>query len=203
MSGCGSEVVSTQRQPAASPPVDYSGLMVHSLTQAGFSIGVPAGWTAMTGEDADRVKLDAVVADDPALDAQRALLTMPDSPMKLIGLGDDTEACTCSTISVMTFPLNDKWNENLADTEGFLEGVKELAVPGTTPTAQRVTTPIAEGLRITMRTTLPGSEIEVIMTQYYLGTDTSIFLVSYTSSPDSMKTQSRLFERSVQSLRLV
>jgi hypothetical protein len=204
VSGCGSEAASTQ-EPAASPPVkpNYSGLTVHSLKQAGFSIGVPSGWTAMTGEDADRAKLDAIVADDPALGPQRDVLTTRDSPMKLIGRGYDAEACTCSTISVMTFPLNDKWNENFADVPGFLDGVQKLALPGTTPTSQRVTTPIAEGVRITVRTTVPNSEIEVIMTQYYLRTSTSVFLVSYTTSLDSPKTYARLFDRSVQSLRLV
>ena len=204
VSGCGSEVATTQEQPAARPLAkpNYSGLTVHSLAQAGFSIGVPSGWTALTGEDADKAKLDAIVADDPALAAQGAVLAMPDSPMKLIGFGYDAEACTCSTISVMTFPLNDKWKENFVDDE-FLDGVQELALPGTTPTSQRVTTPIAEGIRITMRTTVPGSEIEVIMTQYYLRTGTSVFLVSYTTSPDSTTTHARLFERSVQSLRLV
>jgi hypothetical protein len=206
VSGCGSEVASTPQQPGASPPVqpNYSGLTVHSLEQAGFSIGVPTGWTTMTGEDADRASLDAIVTSDPTLGPQRNLLTMPDSPIKFIALKYDLRACSCSTISIMTFPLNDNWKDNFAaEDSGFLDGVQKLALPGTTPTSQPMKTPIASGVRITMRTTAPGTEIEVIMTQYYLRTGTAVFILSYTASPDASKTYARLFDRSVQSLREV
>jgi hypothetical protein len=204
-SGCGSEVASTQEQSAASPPEppNYSGLEVHSLAQAGFSIGVPKGWTTMTGEDTDRARIDAMVEDDPTLAVQRDVLTQDGAPLELIAVHHDAETCTCSTVSVMAFPLNDAWKENFADEAGFLDGVGELALPGTKPTSKRVTTPVASGVRITMRTTLPGSDAEVIMIQNYLHTSTSVYIVSYTTSPDMAKTYSRLFDRSAHSLREV
>lgn len=181
-SGCGSEVASAPEQPVVSPPEqpvasppdppNYSGLEVHSLAQDGFSMGVPKGWTTTTIE-----------------------------PFKLMAANHDAETCACSTLSVMAFPLNDAWRENFADAGGFAEGAAELAVPGTTPTSKRVKTPVAEGVRVTLRTTLPGSEAEVIMTQNYIHTSTSVYIVSYTTSPEMAKSHSRLFNRSVQSLR--
>jgi hypothetical protein len=204
-SACGSGVASAPERSVASPPEppNYSGLEVHSLAQAGFNIGVPQGWTTMTGEDSDRARLDAIVAEEPTLAAQRDVLTQDDAPLKLIAVHYDPEDCSCSTVSVMAFPLNDAWKEDFADEEGFADGAAELALPGTKPTWKRVKTPVAEGVRITLRTTLPGSDAEVIMTQNYLHTSTSVYIVSYTTSPEMVKTYSKLFNRSAQSLREV
>lgn len=205
-SGCGSTVATTQEQSVATPPepANYAGLAVTSLAQAGFSIGVPTGWTTMTGEDADRATLDAAVEGDPTLRAQRDLLTQDDTPLKLIAHHYDVETCTCSTISVMAFPRGDNWDdETFADEGGFRDGARKLAVPGTTPTSQRVKTPVASGVRVRVRTTLPGSSVQVIMTQYYLHTRKSVYIVTYTASPKMTATYDRLFVRSVRSLREV
>ena len=181
-SGCGSEVASAPEQPSASPreqlvasppePPNYSGLEVHSLAQDGFSIGVPKGWTTTTA-----------------------------APFKLMAADRDAETCACSTVSVMAFPLNDAWKENFADAGGFAEGAAAQALPGTTPTSTPVKTPVAEGVRVTLRTMLPGSDAEVVMTQNYIHTAETVYVVSYTTSPEMVKNHSGLFNRSVQSLR--
>ena len=204
-SGCGSEVASIPEQSAVHPaePPNYSGLDVQSLAQAGFSIGVPEGWTTMTGEDSDRARLDAIVAEEPTLAAQRDVLTQDDAPLKLMAVHYDPEDCTCSTVSVMAFPLNDAWKENFADEGGFAAGASELALPGTKPTSEPVKTPVAEGVRVTLRTRLPGYDAPVIMTQNYLHTSKNVYIVSYTTSPEMVKTYSKLFNRVAQSLREV
>jgi hypothetical protein len=202
VSGCGSEVASKSQQPEASPPAqpNYSGLTLHSLLQAGFSIGVPSGWTTLTGEDADRASVDAIVEDEPTLGRHRDLLTMPDTPFKLIALQYDADTCTCSTFSVIAFPLDDSWAA--ADFEaGGLDGARNLALPGTRPTSQRVKTPVASGVRITTLTTLPGSNMHVVMTQYFIHTRTSSYILSFTASQAAMSTYDRLFVRSARSLR--
>jgi hypothetical protein len=103
----------------------------------------------------------------------------------------------------MAFPLTSAWKKNFADEGGFAAGATELALPGTRPTWKRVRTPVAEGVRITMRTTLPGSDAEVIMSQTYLHTEGSVYIVAYTTSPVMTKTYNRVFNRSVRSLREV
>jgi len=205
-SGCGSEVASAPEQPVASPPPappNYSGLEVQSLAQAGFSIGVPEGWTTMTGEDSDRARLDAIVAEDPTLAAQRAALTQDDAPLKLLAVHYDPEDSTCSTVSVMAFPLNDAWKDNFADEGGFAAGAAELAVPGTTPKSMPIKTAVAEGVRVALRTTLPGSDAVVLMTQNYLRTSDTVYIISYTSSLEMVNTYHQLFNRVAQSLREV
>lgn len=205
-SGCGSEVASAPEEPVASPPPappNYSGLEVHSLAQAGFSIGVPEGWTTMTGEDTDRARLDAIVAEEPTLAAQRDVLTQDDAPLKLLAVHYDPEDCTCSTVSVMAFPLTDAWKDNFADEGGFAAGAAELALPGTTPKSAPIKTPVADGVRVVLRTTLPGTDARVLMTQNYLHTSDTVYIISYTSSLEMANTHHKIFDRVAQSLREV
>ena len=204
LTGCGSEVVAAPEQPVATPPEqqNYSGLTVYSLADAGFSIGVPTGWTAMTAADAYGASVDAIVADDPRLGAFRDLFSSPDSPFKLVALEYDPEACICSRINVLAFSRNDAWDPQEFEA-GALEGTRKLALSGTKPRVKRVTTPAGAGIRITTRTKLPGTGTRVIATQYYIQTRSSAYILSYTATPDVTKSYGRLFERSARSLREV
>jgi hypothetical protein len=202
LAGCGGEVASQQEQPVASPPEqqNYSGLTVYSLVEAGFSIGVPSGWTAMTAEDA--YGADAIVEANPKLAEFRDLLLGADSPFKLVALEYDPEACICSTINILAFPFQNARQAREFEAGG-LAGAREFALPGTKPKVTRVKLPAGAGVRISTRTTLHGTDIRVITTQYFIHTPTSAYILGYTASPDVTKTYGRLFDRSAQSLREV
>lgn len=203
LAGCGSEAVS-QKTALASPPVqpNYSGLKVYSLVKAGFSIGVPSGWTAMTSEDAYSDSVNAIVKDAPKLDKFRSVFSKPDSNFKLVALEYDPEACICSTIYVYVMPLDETWRAR--DFEGGgLSAARGFALPGTKPKVTKARTPAGSGIRITTRTKLRGTDIKVISTQYFLHTSKAAYVLTYTASPDVTSTYGRLFTRSARSLREV
>ncbi len=200
LAGCGSAVVS-QQAPVASPDQpNYAGLSVYSLYDSGVSIGVPSGWIAMSAEAAGSESVDAIVKDDPQLAPYRDSLTAPDSPFKLYAVEYDLQACICSTIAVAVFPLDDTFRARDFEAGG-LSGARKDALPGTKPKVTRAKTPAGSGTRVTVRTTVPGTDIQVISTRYFLHTRKSAYVLSYTASPDVTKTYDRLFVRSARSLR--
>ena len=201
LAGCGSEAVADQ---GASPPEqpNYAGLSVYSLYEAGFTIGVPSGWTAMSAEDAHSASVDAIVKSDPKLGPYRDRLTAPDSPFQLVALEYDPEACICSTINVLVFPLDDTWRTRDFEA-GALSGARKIALAGTKPKVERVKTPAGSGIRITTRTLLPGTDIKLISMQYFLHTARAAYILSYTASPEVTKTYAPMFERSARSLQEV
>ena len=203
LGGCGSEVAST-KQLATSLPAqpNYSGLSVYTLVEDGFSIGVPSGWTAITADDAHSESVDAIVADSPKLGEYRNMLLKRNSLYKLVALEYDPEACICSTISVISIPLDETWRARDFEAGG-LSGARKIALPGTKPKVTRAKTPAGSGIRITTRTMLAGTDIEVITTKYFLHTAKAAYVLSYTASPDVTKTYALLFVRSARSLREV
>ena len=64
-------------------------------------------------------------------------------------------------------------------------------------------TPAGSGIRVTTRTKLTGTDIQVVSTQYFLHTKKAAYVLTYTASPDVTKTYDRLFVRSARSLREV
>jgi hypothetical protein len=204
LAGCGSEI-SPQKQSAAvalTQP-NYAGLSVYTLVDDGFSIGVPSGWTAITVEDAKSESIDAIVETSPKLSKFRALFpSKGSSPFKLFASQYDPDACICSTISVIAIPLDKTWRSRDFEA-GARSGAAKKALPGTKPKVTRAKTPAGSGIRITTRTKLEGTDIEVISTQYFLHTAKSAYVLSYTASPDVTKTYGLLFVRSARSLREV
>lgn len=203
LAGCGSEVA-LEKQSAASALAqpNYAGLSVYTLIDDGFSIGVPSGWTAITAEDAYSESIDAIVESSPRLAKFRDLFAGRDSPFKLFASEYDPDACICSTIMVIAMPLDKTWRARDFEAGG-LSGARKIALPGTKPKVTRAKTPAGSGVRITVRTKVPGTDIEVIKTSYLLHTDKAAYILSYTASPDVTKTYALLFVRSARSLREV
>jgi hypothetical protein len=203
LAGCGSEVASPEEAAAsrATQP-NYAGLSVYTLVDDGFSIGVPSDWTAITAEDAHSESIDAIVDASPKLAKFRDLFAGRDSPFKLFASQYDPDACICSTIMVIALPLDKTWRARDFEAGG-LSGARKIALPGTKPKVTRAKTPAGSGVRITTRTMAPGTDIEVIKTDYLLHTATSAYILSYTASPDVTKTYGLLFVRSARSLREV
>ena len=204
LAGCGSAVVSSDVQPAAIAldQPNYAGLSVYSLSKAGFSIGVPTGWTAMTVEDAYSPSVNAIVKDAPKLGKFRDVFADAKSNFKLVALEYDPEACICSTIYVFSIPLDETFKARDFEAGG-LKAARGFALPGTKPKVTKAKTPAGSGTRITTRTKLTGTDIPVISTQYFLHTRKSAYVLTYTASPDVTKTYARLFVRSARSLREV
>jgi hypothetical protein len=204
LAGCGGAVASQER-PAASPAnqQNYAGLTVYSLAEPGFSIGVPSGWTAMTAEDAYGDSVNAIVEDSPKLAKFRDVFSKADSPFKLVALEYDPDACICSTIYVLALPLGDSWRPRDFEAGG-VRAARKFALPGTKPKVTRAKTPAGSGIRITTRTKLTGTDIDVISTQYFLHTKRSAYVLTYTATPEVVtKTYGLLFVRSARSLREV
>jgi hypothetical protein len=203
LAGCGSDVA-LEKQSAASALAqpNYAGLSVYTLIDDGFSIGVPTGWTAITAEDAYGESVNAILKKSPKLAPYRDAFFKADAPFKLVALEYDPEACICSTISVISMPLDKTWRARDFEAGG-LSGARKIALPGTRPKVTRAKTPAGSGVRITTRTMLAGTDIEVITTKYFLHTAKSAYVLSYTASPDVTKTYGLLFVRSARSLREV
>jgi hypothetical protein len=204
LAGCGGQAASQEKRVASAPnQQNYAGLSVFSLADsaAGFSIGVPSGWTAMTAEDAFSESVDAIVKDRPKLAKFRDVFSKTDSPFKLVALDYDPEECICSTIYVLALPLDDTWRPRDFEAGG-LSAARKFALPGTKPKVTRAKTPAASGIRITTRTKLVGTDIEVISTQFFLHTKRSAYVLTYTATPEVVtKTYGLLFVRSARSLR--
>jgi hypothetical protein len=201
LAGCGSEVASPKQSAASSAAQpNYAGLSVYTLVEDGFSIGVPSGWTAITAEDAYSESINAIVETSPKLAKFRDLFAGHDSPFKLFASEYDPDACICSTISVIALPLDKTWRARDFEAGG-LSGARMIALRGTKPKVMRATTPAGSGVRITTRTKIDGTDIEVISTQYFLHTAKSAYVLSYVASPDVTKTYGLLFVRSARSLR--
>ena len=128
LAGCGSGGVP---KPTAIPldQPNYAGLSVYSLSEAGFSIGVPTGWTAMTVEDAYSESVNAIVKDAPKLGKFRDVFANKKSHFKLVALEYDPEACICSTIYVFSIPLGDAWNARAFEAGG-LKAARGFALEG-------------------------------------------------------------------------
>ena len=181
---------------------NYAGLSVYSLSEAGFSIGVPTGWTAMTVEDAYSESVNAIVKDAPKLGKFRDVFANKKSHFKLVALEYDPEACICSTIYVFSIPLGAAWNARAFEAGG-LKAARGFALEGTKPKVTKAKTPAGSGIRVTTRTKLTGTDIQVVSTQYFLHTKKAAYVLTYTASPDVTKTYDRLFVRSARSLREV
>ncbi len=202
LAGCGSGVVAQQAPVASLDQPNYAGLSVYSLSKAGFSIGVPTGWTAITVEDAYSKSVNAIVEDAPKLGKFRDVFAKGKSNFKLVAAEYDPEACICSTIYVFSVPLGDARNARAFEAGG-LKAARGFALPGTKPKVTKAKTPAGSGVRITTRTKLSGTDIEVISTQYFLHTKKTAYVLTYTATPDVTKTYGRLFVRSARSLREV
>ena len=204
LAGCGSEITPKKQSAAmALTQPNYAGLSVYTLIDDGFSIGVPSGWTAITAEDANSESIDAIVETSPKLAKLRALFPgHGSSPFKLFAVEYDPDSCTCSTISVVAIPLDKTWRSRDFEA-GARSGASKIALRGTKPKVTRAKTPAGSGIRITTRTKLEGTDIEVISTQYFLHTAKTAYVLTYTASPDVTKTYGLLFIRSARSLREV
>jgi hypothetical protein len=200
LAGCGSEVpMEKQSAAAALAQPNYAGLSVYTLVEDGFSIGVPSGWTAITAEDAYSESINAIVEASPKLAQFRDLFGSQDSPIKLFAGEWDPDACICSTISVIKIPLDETFRARDFEAGG-LSGARKIALRGTKPEVSRAKTPAGSGVRITTQTKAPGTQVKVITMKYFLHTATSAYVLSYTASPDVMKTYRLLFVRSARSL---
>jgi hypothetical protein len=202
VSGCGSETTSEPEPPGSPLHAEQTshGLQTYRLAAAGFSIGIPVRWTAMTAEDAYGAAVDQAIDENPQLAQYKDALTAPDSPFKLVAVKPEPNAGINSTINVLSFSLRKGWDADEFE-QGAVRGAREQAAPGTTPTVDQFELPAGRALRIRIRTETPGTAITLISTQYLIQTRKTAYLIGYTTTARLADAYAKLFDRSARSLR--
>jgi hypothetical protein len=200
VAGCGAGTDSRQETPVAAPQAEQSagGLKTYKLAEAGFSIGIPKDWVVMTADEAYGAAVEQAIDENPELAQYREVLTGPDSPFKLVAIGPQLTAEMSSTINVISAPRKEHWDMDEFE-RGSIEGAREQATPGSSPTVERVKLQAGRALRIRFETVAPGTAVAA--TQYFVQTSSSIYILSYNTTPQLADEYANLFDRSARSLR--
>jgi hypothetical protein len=186
---------------AASCGGSARGLKTVSLSKAGFRIGVPQSWQAMSGQSYGRV-LDDAAAKDPTIAAYAAALKDPRSPLKLFARACEPGRAYPSTLSIIALDVKRSQNWSFADFErGTLRALREHAVPGHAPKVETFRVGIGRSVRIRALERPPGAPAPLSMTTYVVQSRRTAYLISYATVPEIARRYVELFDASVRSLR--
>lgn len=177
------------------------GLKTVSLSKAGFRIGVPQSWRAMSGQSYGRV-LDDAAAKDPTIAAYAAALKDPRSPLKLFALACEPGRAYPSTLTVIALDVKRSASWSFTDFErGALRALRKHAVPGHAPKVETFHAGVGRAVRIRALERPPGAPAPLSTTTYVVQSRRTAYLISYATVPEIARRYVELFDASVRSLR--
>jgi hypothetical protein len=191
LAGCGGSgsastsgpVTSTSRAP--SPTLPLAG----SFEDLPFTLELPAGWVFGTRQDVEAALRSLLETDSADADRYQALLDQsPPFSSAFVAYNvasseDFTPAVSCNTVDRGDTPVADALN--LGQTQN-LEGIGQLPGLIGEPTADRMTLPVGETVRIRWRSTGLGADTTSIGYLFVAGP--TVFTCVFTAATDTVDT---------------
>jgi hypothetical protein len=178
-----------------------AGFTTYAVPSAGFSVAVPDCWRVLTAADVfgeDGAAFDELARENPDLNRYRDVLTVPNSPVKLIGLDCDTG--TNVNVIASDVPTDLSFEAFVARSAADIADIEEKAARFT---KEVMTLPAGKALRLSYTGQIGGNTQPKTTLQYGLLANGKAYFLTYTTGAELAADYEQAFEQSARSLRFL
>jgi hypothetical protein len=206
LAGCGKEDETKAKTSIETQSADATvpvGFTVRLVRDQGFSIALPKEWQSIDAHAALNSKqMQKFRQANPAFATELNALAQQNSPIKLLAVGPDPDRGFVSNLNVLVTPIP-------SDLSYARWSSAELGELKKVPTIKRLTQaqvqlPAGRALHVTYRATFNrrGGGFTAFIDQYLVKKGTSLYVLTFTTTPRLRGRFERTFSTSVRTLRL-
>jgi hypothetical protein len=174
-------------------------LAQYEVPSAGFSVGVPPNWEALSADEhPTQEQIEELLGDNPALQPYLEAMAGEDSLIKFMAIDPDAGSDVSTNLNVVVeSPPAGITREQYFDASRAQ--VDQIA-PESEIDAEQVSLPAGEALRVSYEHSQFGSPLGVV--QYVLFEGGKGYTLTFTTLPDELSRRAAAFERSARSFTI-
>lgn len=195
LAGCGGSDSADDPQKVDETP----DLAQYEVPSAGFSVGVPPDWEALSADEhATQEQIEDALGDNPLLRPYLEAMAGEDSLVKFVAIDADAESEVRTSFNVVVeSPPAGVTREQYFDAS---RAVVDQIAPGSEIDAEQISLPAGEALRVSYEHSQLGPPLGVV--QYVLFEGGKGYALTFTTLPDELSRRAAAFERSARSFTI-
>lgn len=195
LAGCGGSDSADDPQKVGETPE----LTQYEVPSAGFSVGVPPSWEALSADEhPTQEEIAELLGDNPALQPYLDAMAGENSLIKFMAVDPDAEADLSTNLNVVVeSPPAGFTREQYFDAS---RAQLDQLAPDSEVGAERVSLPAGDALRVSYEHNQFGSPLAVV--HYVLFEGGQGYTMTFTTLPDELSSRADEFERSARSFTI-
>jgi hypothetical protein len=195
LAGCGGSDSADDPQKVDETP----DLAQYEVPSAGFSVGVPPNWEALSADEhPTQEQIEELLGDNPALQPYLEAMAGEDSLIKFMAIDPDAGSDVSTNLNVVVeSPPAGFTREQYFDAS---RAQIDQIFPESEIDAEQVSLPAGEALRVSYEHSQFGSPLGVV--QYVLFEGGKGYTLTFTTLPDELSRRAAAFERSARSFTI-
>jgi hypothetical protein len=205
--GCGGKEASkpaTDVETQAASPSAPPGFTVRLVRDAGFSIALPKEWQSLDAQDALKsASMQRFLKINPELKPSIQALTQPNSPIKLLAVGPGSDRGFVTNLNVLVSNIPSGISYERWSSAEIAQLKKVRTIKGLTQ--EETALEPGRALHATYRTAInrQGGQLTAHIDQYLVKKGSSLYVVTFTTTPRLLGTLEPTFSKSVRTFRLI
>jgi hypothetical protein len=180
-----------------------AGFTVRLVRDQGFSIALPKDWESIAAHEAlNSEAMQKFRRANPEVNAELQALAQPNSPIKLLAIGPEGEGGFLTNLNVLVTPIPADITYEQWSSSELAQLKKVPTIKGMTQ--EEIALPAGRGLHVSYRATFnrQGGRFTAFIDQYLVKKGSSLYVVTFTTTPRLRARLSPTFSKAARTFRL-